>query len=328
MDPATLSNITLRGEAINTRSSATRSGYDGIWRGGRGHSQRPQKGFEEMPEVREVLEAHLDPAQDPSLAVRAEMASWFPWLAQIDPDWASTHAARVFPQDQEGEVFFEAAWSTAFCRPYDNVLEVLRPFYRLAVDRIGGWRDDMWRRAAPDEMLAKHLMVFYCHGKLSLDDSLFALFWEKAPDAVKAHAIEFVGQVKEDISAEVLDRLKRLWERRLAVAKQAQSPSDFEEEIAAFGWWFVSGKFDTEWVIAQLVEALQIVGKAEPDHMVVEKLAEIAAQASRKVTRNILDVALQDVTVKQEAEGLIHDLGRRGYLEFRDLLHNSCAMDK
>ena len=352
MDPATLSNITLRGEAMHAVVRYALWVRRHLERGSRSQ-ERPQKGFEEMPEVREVLEAHLDPAQDPSLAVRAVYGQWFPWLAQIDPDWASTHAARVFPQDQEGEVFFEAAWSTyiARCRPYDNVWEVLRPFYCLAVDRIGGWRDDMWRRAAPDEMLAKHLMVFYCHGKLSLDDSLFALFWEKAPDAVKAHAIEFVGQVKEDISAEVLDRLKRLWERRLAVAKQAQSPSDFEEEIAAFGWWFVSGKFDTEWVIEQLVEALQIVGKAEPDHMVVEKLAEIVENypleaveslrmlfesdrdgwfilGCRRYARNILEVALQDVTVRQKAERLIHYLGRRGYLEFRDLLHNSCAMDK
>ena len=352
MDPATLSNMTLQGKAMHAVVRHALWVRRHLEREPRSQ-ERSQKGFEEMPEVREVLEAHLDPTQDPSLAVRAVYGQWFPWLAQIDPDWASTHAARVFPQDQEGEVFFEAAWSTyiAFCRPYDNVLEVLRPFYRLAVDRIGGWSDDMWWRAAPDERLAKHLMAFYCRGKLSLDDSLFALFWEKAPDAVKAHAIEFVGQVKEDIPEETLDRLKRLWERRLAAAKQAQRASDFEEEIAVFGWWFVSGKFDTKWVIEQLVEALQIVGKAEPDHMVVEKLAEIVEnypleaveslrmifksdhegwliQVSRKVTRNILEVALQDVSVRQKAERLIHYLGRRGYLEFRDLLHNSCAMDR
>ena len=352
MSPATLSNMTLQGKAMHAVVRHALWVRRHLEREPRSQ-ERSQKGFEEMPEVREVLEAHLDPAQDPSLAVRAVYGQWFPWLAQIDPDWASTHAARVFPQDQEGEVFFEAAWSTyiAFCRPYDNVLEVLRPFYRLAVDRIGGWRDDMWWRAAPDERLAKHLMAFYCRGKLSLDDSLFALFWEKAPDAVKAHAIEFVGQVKEDIPEETLDRLKRLWERRLAAAKQAQRASDFEEEIAAFGWWFVSGKFDTEWVIEQLVEALQIVGKAEPDHMVVEKLAEIVENypleaveslrmifksdhegwfilGCRRYARNILEVALQDVAVRQKAERLIHYLGSRGYLEFRDLLHNSCAMDR
>ena len=358
MNPATLSNSTLRGKAMHAVVRYALWVRRHLEREPRSQG-RSQKGFEEMPEVREVLEAHLDPAQDPSLAVRAVYGQWFPWLAQIDPDWASTHAARVFPQDQEGEVFFEAAWSTyiAFCRPYDNVLEVLRPFYRLAVDRIGGWRDDMWWRAAPDEMLAKHLMAFYCRGKLSLDDPLFALFWEKAPDAVKAHAIEFVGQVKEDIPEETLDRLKQLWEQRLATAKQAQRasdfqrPYDFEKEIAAFGWWFVSGKFDTEWVIAQLVEALQIVGKAEPDHMVVEKLAKIVENypleaveslrmifksdhegwfilGCRRYARNILEVALQDVAVRQKAERLIHYLGSRGYLEFRDLLHNSCAMDK
>jgi len=350
MDPATLSINTTRGEAMHAVVRYALWVRRHLEREPRSE-ERPQKGFEEMPEVREVLEAHLDPAREPSLAIHAVYGQWFPWLVLLDSDWARTHAARIFPQDQESEAFFEAAWNTyiAFCRPYDNVLEVLRPFYRLAVDRIGGRRDDTRWLAAPDEKLAEHLMVFYWRGKLSLDDPLFALFWEKALDAVKAHALAFVGrafkQTEGDIPAETLDRLKQLWERRLAAAKKAQRPSDFEKEIAAFGWWFVSGKFDAEWVIAQLAEALQIVGKAEPDHMVVEKLAEIVetypleAVKSLKVivegdregwgiygwreyARNILRVALQDVTAKQKAEDLIQYLGSRGYLEFRDLLHN------
>ncbi|MBX6764609.1 MAG: hypothetical protein IRY88_13155 [Rubrobacteraceae bacterium] len=350
MDPATLSINTTRGEAMHAVV------HYALWV--RRHlekeprsERRPQKGFGQMPEVREVLEAHLDPAREPSLAIRSVYGQWFPWLLLLDPDWARANAARIFPRDKASEAFFEAAWNTyiAFCRPYDNVLEVLRPFYRVAVDRIGGQRDDTRWLADPDEKLAEHLIVFYWRGKLVLDDSLLVDFWNKASDDLRAHAIAFAGralkQTKEDIPAAVMNRLKELWERRLAAAKKAQRPSDFEKEIAAFGWWFVSGKFDAEWVIMQLVEALQIVGKAEPDHMVVEKLAEIVetypleAVKSLKVivegdregwgiygwreyVSEILRVTLQDVTAKEKAEDLIQYLGSRGYFEFRNLLHN------
>ncbi len=350
MDPATLSINTTRAEAMHAVIRYALWVRRHLEREPRSE-ERPQKGFEEMPEVREVLEAHLDPVREPSLAIRAVYGQWFPWLVLLDPDWARANAGRVFPREPEKEVFLEAAWNTyvVFCEPYDNVLEILRPHYQYAVERIGSRDDDTRWLADPDERLAEHLMVFYWRGKLSLDDSLLATFWEKGSDALRAHALAFVGQALKQteghIPVETRDRLKQLWEQRLAAAKKAQRPSDFEKEIAAFGWWFVSGKFDTEWVIAQLAEALQIVGKAEPDHMVVEKLAEIVETYPleavkflkvivegdregwgiygwREYARNILTVALQDVNAKQKAEDLIQYLGSRGYLEFRDLLHN------
>ena len=308
-----------------------------------------QKGFETMPEVREVLEAHLDPVREPSLAIRAVYGQWFPDLALLDPDWARTHAAKIFLQDQEREAFFGAAWNTyiAFHWPYDNALKILRPFYQLAVDRIGSQRDDTRGIAIPNEKLVEHLMVFYWRGELSLDDPLLALFWETAPDAVKAHAQVFIGrnfeQTEGDIPPETMDRLKRLWEQRFDVAKKSPRPSDFEKEVAAFGWWFASGKFDAEWAIGRLVEVLEIVGKLEADYKVAEKLAEIVetypleavhclkaiVEGDREgcdiyseYARKILSVALQDVTAKQKAVELIQYLGSRGCLEFRNFLNN------
>lgn len=348
MDPATLSINTVRGQAIHAVVRYA------LWARRHlekepGSKERLQRGFEEMPEVREVLEAHLDPAREPSLAIRAVYGQWFPWLVLLDPGWARTHAARIFPQDRESEAFFEAAWNTyiAFCRPYDNVFEILQPQYDYAVDRSGIRRDDTRWLENPDENLAEHLMVFYGRGKLSLDDSLFARFWQKAPDAVRAHALTFVGrslkQTQGNIPAEVLERLKQLWEWRFTAAKEAPQPSDFEKEIAAFGWWFVSEKFDVAWSLAQLYAALQLVRKTEPAHMVLEHLSKTAntepllsvnclrligegdregwgLYASRNHVRITLQQGLQDARSKQEAEKVIHYLGSRGFLDFKDLL--------
>ncbi|MBX6361670.1 MAG: hypothetical protein IRZ03_16520 [Acidobacterium ailaaui] len=348
MDPATLSINTTRGEAMRAVVRYA------LWV--RRHlereprlEERPQKGFEEMPEVREVLEAHLDPAREPSLAIRSVYGQWFPWLVLLDPDWARANAARIFPQDQEGEAFFKAAWNTyiAFCRPDDNVLEVLRPFYRVAVDRIGAPRGDTRWLADPDEKLAEHLMVFYWCGKLSLDDSLLVDFWEKASDDLRAHAIAFVGralkQTEGDIPAAVMNRLKQLWERRLAVATQAADYSEFEKEASAFGWWFASRKLDIRWALDQLLSSLELGRRTEPAYMVLETLSATAhthplksvrclrriaegdphgweLYAGRDHVRRILQLGMQDPDAREEAEQIIHYLGSRGFLDFRDLL--------
>lgn len=80
-------------------------------------------------------------------------------------------------------------------------------------------------------------------------------------------------QTNEEIPAEGLDRLTQLWAVRLARAKQSQSPTNIVKEMTAFGWWFVSDKFDVGWAIAQLSESLQLVHQVGPEHMVLEHLA-------------------------------------------------------
>jgi hypothetical protein len=348
MDPATLSINTTRGEAMHAVVRYA------LWV--RRHLEREpkseerlQKGFEEMPEVREVLEAHLDPAREPSLAIRAVYGQWFPWLVLLDPEWALTHAQAIFPQDHESEAFFEAAWKTyvVSSEPYDNVLGILRPQYEQAVERIGSRHDDTRWLADPDEKLAQHLMVFYWRGKLLPDDPLLASFWKNDPDGLRCHALEFVGralmQTEGDIPTEILDRLKQLWGMRLATAKKAQEFSDFAKEMSAFGWWFVSGKFDVDWAIGQLSESLRLARKSAPDHMVLEHLATAAQthpqesveclrmvaegdrdgwnlQVGRDHVRRILEVGLQHPGAADEAKRVIHYLGRRGFREFRDLL--------
>lgn len=348
MDPAALSINTTRGEAMHAVVRYA------LWvrrhRQGQAHAEdQPCTGFDEMPEVREVLDSHLDVVQEPSLAIRAVYGQWFPWLVLLDSEWARDRAARIFPIGQGEEALREAAWNTyvTFCRPSDNVLDILREQYRHAVERIGARRDDTRWRANPDERLAEHLMEFYWRGKLSLEDPLLTAFWEKATDALRGHALAFVGQALKrtegDIPAKIPDRLKQLWGRRLATAKKAQQASDFEREMAAFGWWFVSDKFDVGWAIAQLSESLQLVRRTDPEHMVLEHLARTvesyplesaeclrriaegdregwALYARRDHVRRILEVALQNPTARQEAERIIHYLGSRGFLEFRNLL--------
>jgi hypothetical protein len=188
-------------------------------------------------------------------------------------------------------------------------------------------------------------MTFYWHGALALDDRLLARFYTKASVELRSHAMRFIGQSlreAETVAGDVINRLKALWESRLRATKHNQRPAS---ELTEFGWWFVSDKFDEDWALGQLQNALRNAGKIEPDFMVAQKLAEIAkrmpslsveclelmVESDREgwgihgwehEAREVLEAALRssDRSVAQKAETIIHRLGARGHMGFRELL--------
>lgn len=357
MDPATLSINTVRGEAMHAivryalwvrrHLKASPDGRTSVGRG-----------FDAMPEVRDVLDFHLDPDRDPSLAVRAVYGQWFPWLAFLDSRWAATRKDAIFPAAPDQEARREAAWEAyvVFCRPYDVAFELLKDQYAWAIERIGAYTAGKRHVGNPEQRLAEHLMELYCRGRLALDESdgLLKRFYAKADDNLRAHAMAFIGRGLNNtdgkVSQEILNRLKALWEYRLAAAKDAGSAVEFTKELAAFGWWLISNKFDVEWTLSQLYALLSLVHNVEPYHRVLERLAVIAAEfplqavqciaqilpedkdgwrivAAREEVRVILATALGSSVplAKSIAEDLIHLLGARGYWDFRDLLSPSAA---
>jgi len=349
MDPATLSINTVRGTAMHAVVQYA------LWV--RRHlekqpnaTERVSRGFDEMPEVREVLESHLDTNRDPSLAIRSVYGRWFPWLVLLDRNWAEKWKAQIFPLDAENKEYFDAAWNTyiIFCRPYDDVFQafqILRDVYAHAIDQIGQHEVRFRYLTDPNGGLAEHLMAFYWRGKVDLKDPLFVSFWEKAPDPLRAHAIEFIGRslkyTDESIPSEIIERLKELWEERFSQVKK--DSVKHEREVAAFGWWFVSGKFDVDWSITMLSEALKLVPKTEPADMVIEQLSEIAETYSlesieclrriaegdkegwllytnEEAIRKVLQSGLANPNTRKRTEEFINYLGRRGFLSYRDLL--------
>jgi len=350
MNPSELSINTTRGEAMHTVVSYAlwvRRYLEGL----PDKSERVTRGFDEMPEVREVLDRHLDLVVDPSPAIRSVYGRHFPWLALLDRNWARRKAPHIFPQDPA--LHRNAAWDTyiTYCEPYNDVLPLLRDEYLDAIDRIGKDRDTR-HMESPDEHLAEHLMVYYWRGKLALDDPELTRFFNTAPDAIRAHAISFVGHVfhndDSEIPKDILDRAKSLWAARFEIAKAA--PAANTKELEAFGWWFATSHFDEAWRIHQLTEVLSRTHAAEPDHIVLEQLAELSVRLPAPVIeclRSLIDgvkqswtittwdqqirtilgngLRAEDATTQAAARALVNILVARGYPEFRDLLGNSTA---
>ncbi len=356
-EPAEYSINTTRGEAIHAVI-----GY-ALWV--RRHTEkesedksRAAQGFDQMPEVRTVLDKHLDPNAEPSFAIRSVYGQWFPSLVFLDPNWARASTPRIFPDYEASKDLRDAAWKTyiVYCAPYDDVFELLKEQYHQAIERIEIPIDNGANRRAPDLRLAQHLMTEYWRGNLAEDDpdGLLAHFYAKADPKLCYWALDFVGtslrNTQGAIPAEILQRLQKLWATRLEVVRAAGPSFPQKEELTAFGWWFASKKFPDGWSIDQVLEVLRIAGSIEPDHLVVERLAELSALMTAKAVeclalivegdkdgwavlswrehaRNLLGGAIHsaDQTARMRAINLVHYLGARGYSEFRDLIPANVA---
>ncbi|HEY6806144.1 MAG TPA: hypothetical protein VI306_21370 [Pyrinomonadaceae bacterium] len=353
MDPLTLSLNTLRGQAMHCVFRYALWCKRHLESEDSGNAEF--RGFDSMPEVREALDRHLDPAYEPSLAIRAVYGQWLPWLTQIDSQWTKANLQKIFPKEDRFRSMLNATWDTyvVFNQPYNDVFNILRQEYRTAVDRIGTTESKKTYGRDPDDRLAEHLMILYARGKIRFEeeDGLLESFYEVAPGDVRGHAIWFFGrdliEMKEAIPNEVLQRLKALWSRRIEEAHAADSKGSYTSELSAFGGWFASGKFDDLWSITQLRDVLQVTGLAQPYHTVLERLAKIApllpdiaveslsllieGDKKRQYTyvwhehlRTILIAAITsaDKMAQQSAKSLINKLlaRDRAYGGFRELL--------
>lgn len=240
--------------------------------------------FEAMPVVREVLDAHLDVSVEPTLTIRSVYGRHLTLLAALDWNWLRANLLRIFPEGEQDRPMFTAAWESFVCfnRPNPALLPELLPAYRRAVAQIGQPGAMMRHPALPDERLAQHVMVYYWLGILEFGsaDGLLDAFYANSPDKLRGHAMWFVGTSVSDwddgVPPEVYERLRVLIERRIEAAKL--NPADFADELASFGWWFASGKFNEDWSIKTLLTVLQLTGKAESEMDVVKLLATRCAK--------------------------------------------------
>ncbi|MDI6448673.1 hypothetical protein [Anaerobaca lacustris] len=310
-------------------------------------------GFGAMPEVREMLEWQIA-EENRTVDVMAVIGSRIGLIYWIDKKWLAENVHRLFPLDEMKETpFVREAWAawTAFLvweRTHIEFYRMLKSQFAYAVEQTAGIESGEDRREEPMRRFGEHLMLLHGRGQLGLDDDggLIRRFIENASPNLRRHTISFVGQSldeSEKVPSEVIQRFMVLWEEYWA----GLGKRDAEEKPDAwlFGWWFSCGKFPDQWALDQLEQFVNVTPTPEPDHSIVERLAKIAHVDIRKSVR-ILDrmirgdqegwrihscldqakaILRQAMKTQGEAQeravALIDYIGRRGYTEFGQLLH-------
>jgi hypothetical protein len=279
-DPTTASVNRIRGQAMHAAMKYARW----LWLQWDHDGDPRDRSFDHMPEVRQLLDRHLDLAVEKSVAIRSVYGQYYPLLTFLDPNWARGAVPKIFPDDAALQDLWWAAWLAyiQFGGAYDNVFAVLRPQYGIAIERLSR-NDAEAERDRSGEQLGSHLMVFYWRGLISLaSDDLIARFMTRAAPRLRKQALEFIGRSlvnsPEKIPKEVVDRLIALWESRVLAAKGADNREPFKTELSSFGIWFLSGKFDDNWAMGRLLEALDLAeGDAFNAFPVIKRLADLAS---------------------------------------------------
>ncbi len=348
MGPAGLSINTVRGEAMHGVVQYA------LWcaRQWQSEGNREQREWlTRLPEVRRVLEWHLDPTNDPSLAIRSVYGQHLPRLVALSSDWIEERLEAIFPREPEDRELRDAAWETylIFAKPYRDVFELVISEYERAVDEIGTESEHDWTGSDPRKNLAKHIVSFYWGGVIDREDELLEGLFDRADPELRRSTLEFVGRVlresEDSFSEEGIARLCSLLEWRISACRNADSPED-RSELTGFSWWFESKRCRDKWLLSKLAEVLELTdGKLDAEWLVVERLAELARIYPQEVIEclekmiesddkgwpllgwkesleKILSATLDSESecAREIAKRVINELGERGHHQYRDLL--------
>ena len=259
----------------------------GVWK----HHRDRDSSFED---VISIIDRHLDPATDPSVAVRSVIGRNFSKLVAFDRPWAEDAASRIFPAEEELRHLWTAAWDGYLWRGLQNKRTwlALRDQYALAVCRVEPGNDER-RQRGRDQALGNHLVSLYWSGEIGLEDGLLADLLAVADEELRHSLLETVGRglVPDGLLLEepVLERLLALWDSRVAAART--NPSG---ELSAFGWWFCSSQIPLDVRLQGLRDALDLSGHAEPAHQVVECLAALSFEHPRDAAELLGDMAVSE----------------------------------
>jgi hypothetical protein len=299
--------------------------------------------------VFEVLEQKLDAAKEPSAAVREMFGMQFRTLAWLDLEWFASVIPKLFPGKdgtKEEKTLDRFAWNSylQYCGPVRETVPAMRRRYSLALRSLQKGDDvrDL------DRTLASHLMQYYAHGAIELDDPLLSQFFESASVKLRAQAIGDIGwslgREAEPPTAEMQTRFMRLWESRMFLLKAGSKAE--ADELGTFGWWLSSGKFPDEWAMGQAMPILEFLRSLRPDFAVVEALDRLSSKYPYDAVRvvhvlfeedrdgwaihgwdqhldRILKEALSDgESARKEAELMIELLVSKGFRGYRNFLRS------
>lgn len=346
MDPLTYSINTTRGVAMH--SVCAYAAW--LWR--HAGSDTGWRLSAELPQVARVLEAHLDIASDPSVAVRAVYGWWLAWLIAMDSLWIEQHLDRLLGDLSTPPEL--AAWETYLVHSSaDNAsYGVLSDYYRRYATRLAGLDDARGRisHVEPVERFVDHLVRF--RDRVPPEDGPLDIMLRSGRPWLVRAIVENSGRILQrasEIPGDVAASLQALWRRIRETADRRDDPA-IRLALAPFGWWFTS-PLPAEWTLPEVLRVLDGGAAIDPAFLVLERLGQVADEfpdlalrALEQIVareeqgwtlrthevdiRRVLEAALRadDPMLRTRAEALTHRLGRLGLQGLRSLLAGDASV--
>lgn len=309
-------------------------------------------GLKGMPEVSAMLEWQIAPEHQ-SFESFATIGAHVGLLCWIDKPWLEANASQIFDlsgiEREPTRAYGWAAWNAflVWGKPHISYYQMLRQQYAYAVENISGVELPSNAGSTPLHHLGEQLVILYGRGDLAIygDEELLYRFLQVASSDIRSQTIAFVGRSlhgDKNVPTAVLERFRKLWDWYWP--EWGRKDVKARPESGLFAAWFICSLFPVEWRLERLESLLTLLPMPEDAGEIVEHLAEIAdthtevatrvldgiiradregwrAYEWREPARKILATALRsDEAVRRTARQLVDDLGRRGFVEYGELL--------
>jgi hypothetical protein len=250
---------------------------------------KASQNFDDMPEVQQILEWHLNPRQDPSSAIRAVYGRWFPLLLYLASDWTSRQIDQIFPEEPASQGLFEAAWEGyLFGQQYTDVFSTLRRKYVYAIAQLPSLHVSSSEQSEAVRALSNHLLSLFWEGVIDLDESdkLLEDFFDKASIHNRADFMQHFSWPllygDFEVDDELRQRLQDFIEWRIKQAKCNTANVQQFSDLKYFSWLFASGKLDDRWSMAKLVDVLKLLGTVNHCEEFLNRLESLAPVMPRE----------------------------------------------
>jgi len=343
MDPFTYSLNCVRGEAMHGILN-----YSLYLVRQKQAENKDKKWFIEA-EISEILDEKIDIEKEPSPAIRAVIGSYLTQVYFMSEEWTKKNLNAIFPSSQEFDQYWSAAWNGYLIGSNINkaLFRHLVPQYQRGLKKLSQPKEKSL--ADPSERLAQHVMVAYLNGLTDFghENHILDLFYENAPDGLRAQAIFWLSKVleneKQKGKSTIWPKCFELWENRLDYAEK-QDPAQNGQEISDYMRWLAYCPMTLDQLYPMLFnsikyfqdrfDVMQLTGFVSKfcDQSPLEAVSlltecintakEIWWNPEEAVERSILNAAMKsnDADAKAKAIDLINFHGEQGDYRWRDLL--------
>jgi hypothetical protein len=291
--------------------------------------------------ARSALETELARLDMPG-ASRAVVGEGLGRLITVDAAWLELRVPDLFGSEtglsSQQQIALTTAITVHHYHPviYDLLTSSMIGAIRSKSPITAGWRTEI----DPLQRIGDWVINAIIRGHSTVEDSIAHEFFSVVPPKIRGNALGYVGWAlmhAQTVDDPIRDRLATLWDLR--VAHVHAHPEDVEELIG-FCWFVKSHKFDVEWWLPRLKEALELCPQLSSEsHLIGEEIAS-AADADPRAALEVLKLLLEgrdetgmvsfeltrtaapvviarakesgDEGLKQEAVAYMNELGEKG----------------
>lgn len=237
-------------------------------------------------QVWDTLRARLTGLGERASSARATCGGRLRELIVMDSEWVVRNLGLIFPHQEEARQQWCVAWSSyvQYCGLRDKTARIVMPEYDHALTVVNEHPEAV-RESEWWPLYIEHLSVLILFGTQETAADATAV-WTRFVDECDGKdllkSLSFIGkglvgdEASESeivVTMELQAKSMELWENVYQVLVADVQQESRQKAAAGFGWWFSVEIFGPDWLLTNMIKAVEMAGHIENLSAIVEGLA-------------------------------------------------------